>query len=210
MYSFESALELIEMTSPRHRTVVFVCGFGGAGKSTVCRRLSQELKRSSVVFETDWYARFATVERKKRISDALASDDPVRIEAEENPKNWYDWQKLEADLKMLRETGSIYVQHGWNQSTGDKDLSFQLLLPPTPNCVTICDGIYLLHEEIRETADLKILLMTPTSVCLERTENRDKHRSSKEYLEYKAGLVEKYDRPYFAEHGQHADYLLQV
>jgi len=208
MQSFESALDLIEKTNPDHATVVFVCGFGGAGKSTFCHRLSQGLKRSSVIFETDWYARYATVERKQRISDALSSADPLLIESEENPKNWYDWTKLESDLKELRETGYLWVRNAWNQASGEKDLSFQLLLPPTNNCVTICDGIYLLHEEIRETADLRVLLATPVSVCLERTEQRDKHRSSKEYLDYKAGLVEKYDKPYFAANSQYADYLV--
>jgi uridine kinase len=203
--TIEDIAKIIVEQGRGKRLIVFVCGFGGAGKTTFCHKLSSMLAVPSIVFETDWYARYATNERRSRIKAALDSGDPKLIAQEENPKNWYDWAALISGLRTLQETGHLAIQNGWSQRTGEKDLYSALDLSRNRDSVIICDGIYLLHDQVASCADLIIMLDTTVADCLERTATRDSHRSSKEYLDYKALLVEKYDKPYFEEFSKKAD-----
>lgn len=203
-------VNLITKKSKGKRLIVFVCGFGGAGKTTFCHHLATILTLPTIIFETDWYAKYATKERRQRISSALASKDKSLIEKEENPKNWYDWTALIADLNSLKETGRLQIHNGWSQQTGEKDLSINLELPTNGDSVIICDGIYLLHDEVKLAADLTFLLNTSVDLCLERSTARDSHRSPKEYLDYKAALVEKYDKPYFRQHSKNAHSIVSA
>jgi uridine kinase len=199
---------LIQQRVSNNRLVIFVCGFGGAGKTTLCHQLVDLLTFPSVVFETDWYAKYPTIERRSRIKAALESGDAQVIEQEENPKNWYDWTGLVSGLNELQTSGKLAIRNGWSQRTGEKDFVIDLELPAQGDSAIICDGIYLLHDEIRPAADIIILIDTPVSECLSRSESRDRHRSSPEYLQYKSSLVDKYDKPYFAKFREHAHYLV--
>jgi uridine kinase len=192
------------------RLVVFVCGFGGAGKTTLCHQLATKLLLPTIIFETDWYAKYATQERRQRIASAIASQDSHLIEQEENPKNWYDWPALAAGLHSLKDKGYLKIRDGWSQRTGEKDLFVDLDLPKGKDSVIICDGIYLLHDEVRSAADLILFLDTPVTACVERTAARDSHRSSKVYLNYKAALVDKYDRLYFELYRKNADAIVSL
>jgi uridine kinase len=203
----DDLVRLIDEQGRAKRLIVFVCGFGGAGKTTFCHELSSKLPCSALVFETDWYAKYATNERRERIKSAVASQDPKLVEQEENPKNWYDWTEVVSALSSLRETGHLALRNGWSQRTGEKELSIDLELPCNEASVILCDGIYLLHDEVRSVADLIVMLDTPIVDCLDRTAMRDSHRSSREYLEYKAALLEKYDKPYFEQFGKNAHVL---
>jgi hypothetical protein len=200
------------------RPLIFLVGHGGSGKSTLCRRLADEL--GGAVFEIDWYATYASKERKQRMYDAVASGDPVRIEAEENPFNWYSWEPLQRDLAQLKATGELTIRNAWDQcptsgaegttkestgvqarrlvqrkqATGLKVGSHDISVGDAP---VFCDGIYLLHEPIIELADVVVLVDVDIDEARRRTEARDGHRSDAEYLEYKRSLVYKYEVGYF-------------
>lgn len=205
MDTINDIVKIIQNNGRGRRFIVFVCGFGGAGKTTLCHELSAKLDRPAVVLETDWYAKYATVERRQRIKTATDSGDEDRIEQEVNPRNWYDWAALASALSCLKEDGNLEVRNGWCQRTGEKVLNLDVRVPgDSSECVILCDGIYLLHDEIRKIADLIVLLETPLPTCLERGANRDSHRSSQEYLAYKATLTAKYDVPYFEKFSSHA------
>jgi len=139
--TIDDIAKLIEEKSRGKRFVVFVCGFGGAGKTTFCHQLSSRLSCQSLVFETDWYAKYATMERRERIQSALSSADPIRIEREENPLNWYDWPKLVAGLHSLKKRGRLDIEGGWSQRSGEKELSLHLNLQEEQTSVILCDGI---------------------------------------------------------------------
>lgn len=210
MQTIDHVVEYIKAKETDKPLVVFVCGFGGAGKTTFCHKLAGLLSRPCVVFETDWYAKYATAERKERIKAARALQDQDLIEMEENPKNWYDWKALISGLQLLKTNGQLRIRHAWCQKTGEKQLSIELILPNVLNSVIICDGIYLLHDEIRQAADVCIRLDTTLDTCLERGRNRDAHRSTPEYLDYKAALTRKYDEPYFECFGMNADFVVSA
>jgi uridine kinase len=190
--------------------IVFVCGFGGAGKTTFCRRLCAEISCPAIVFETDWFAKYPTEQRRERIRSAVASQNQELIEQEENPINWYDWPALVSDLKKLKESGRLEIRNGWSQRTGRKDFSIDLEIPTEGDSVIICDGIYLLHDAVKSAADLIVFLDTQVATCLNRSAARDSHRSTKEYLDYKALLVDKYDKPYFELYSSNADMYVNV
>jgi uridine kinase len=210
MQTIEQVAEFINAKEMGRPLVVFICGFGGAGKTTFCHNLAGLLSRPSVVFETDWYARYATTERKERIKSALALQDDELIELEEDPKNWYDWKALTAGLQQLKTAGRLDLRNAWCQKTGEKQLSIELMLPDPLKSVIICDGIYLLHEGIRHAADICIRLNVDLDACLERGRKRDAHRSTPEYLDYKAALTRQYDEPYFERYGANADVVVNV
>jgi uridine kinase len=183
-----------------------ICGLGGSGKSTLCRQLAEN---SNILhFETDWYARFPTPIRRQRIKEALESGDPQRIDAEENPLRWYDWDALAAGLETLKSTRHLSITDAWNQKTGEKGLALSLELPATGAATIIVDGIYLLHPQIRNQLDMVVHIGTPASTALERSRQRDQHRSSPEYLAYKESLTYKYCVPYFEQYADAIDFTL--
>jgi len=199
-----------QILAQKQRALVFVCGFGGAGKSTFCKDLSSNFPDQSVVFETDWYSKYATMDRRQRIRDAVDSGDAERIANEENPLNWYDWNLWQSDLQTLMTSGSLTIINGWSQATGEKELNLELRIPESDKSVVLCDGLYLLHPEIRGLADLRVLLDAPVDVVIERANKRDAHRSSAQYLSYKASLLRKYDEPYFNQYRIYADVVLKL
>ena len=188
--------------------IVFVCGMGGSGKSTFAKNLAKSIGSNCIPFHTDWYATYPTKERKKRIKEALNSKDSQKIEKDENPQNWYSWDKLKSDLNALSQTGSLHIQNAWNQENGEKDLTLNLKLKDSKNGIILCDGIYLLHPEITELADIIISLYVDEENLIKRAEIRDAHRSSPEYLAYKAHLTQKYDGPYYKNFEKNADMII--
>jgi uridine kinase len=203
--TIDDVVKIITQNGRGKQLIVFVCGFGGAGKTTFCRRLCAEIACPAIVFETDWYAKYPTEQRRERIRSAIDSQDQQLIEQEENPINWYDWPALVSGLKKLKESGRLEIRDGWCQSTGKKEFSIDLEIPSNGDSVIICDGIYLLHDAVKSAADLIVLLDTQISVCLNRATVRDSHRSTREYLDYKAALLDKYDKPYFELYSSNAD-----
>jgi uridine kinase len=208
MRTVHDAVRIITEAARGKTVVIFVCGFGGAGKSTLCHYLSCTVKVPSVAFETDWYLKYSTTERRERIRAAKASKDQKLIEQEENPKNWYAWPDLTSGLNELKEAGHLAIRNAWSQHSGKKELSVDLELPKNQDSVILCDGIYLLHDDIVSAADLVILLDTPIETCRERANMRDGHRSSKDYLDYKAFLHDRYDKPYFDSHRERANLIV--
>lgn len=188
----------------KNRPIVFICGFGGSGKTTLAKQIENELDAPCVVVNSDWWLKYSTIERKKRIKEALNSKVSKCIKQEENPKNWYgSWKLVGADLKKLQTTKRLNIQNAWNQRTGKKDLNIELSVQEKG--IIIFDGIYLLHPEIIKIADFVIFLNVPAEICRKRSEKRDAHRNSAEYLSYKESLVQKYDIPYFYKYKNKAD-----
>ena len=186
------------------RKVVYVCGLGGSGKTRFCEDLRQDL--GGITFSSDWYAKYPSKIRHQRMKQAVESGDAERIEAEENPKNWYDWTALLEDSRELRAGRRVTIERAWNQQTGEKDLTLNLRCPA--GRPIWCDGIYLLHPPVKQAADLIILLQASPQAVRERAETRDSHRSSPEYLAYKDELMRKYDLPYFEALKSNADIVI--
>ncbi len=188
--------------------IIFICGLGGSGKTTLADRLAAKLE-GSVVVRIDWYLRHPTKDRKQRIRQAIESKDPERIQQEENPVNWNDYNKLKKDLTHLQKHSSVNIRSAWNQKTGEKDTDLDLRFNEKKGII-ICEGICLLHPEISEVADLIIFLKLSKDISVFRWKKRDSHRSTEEYLDYKASLQDKYEIPYVEKYLKNADVVIDM
>ena len=188
--------------------IIFIAGLGGSGKTTLANQLSKRLKCEAQIV-SDWYLTYPTEERKIIIKKALASKNKELIEKEENPFNWNDFKQFKKDLLYLQKKGKVNIKSAWNQKTGLKDLDLKIEFKKESGLI-ICDGIYLLHDDVAKLADLIICLKTRENEANKRTAQRDSHRSSKEYLNYKAKLQSKYDVPYFKKYLKNADMIIDT
>jgi len=189
--------------------IIFICGLGGTGKSTLSTKLSNLLSRECNILSLDWYLIHSTNDRKEDIKKALESRDQELIEQRENPVNWNDYDKLKKDLVYLQEHSHLEVRDAWNQKSGEKDLEINIQFE-NKDGIIICEGICLLHPQISSLADLIICLEVSEEETVKRTNQRDLHRSSPEYLAYKAKLQEKYDIPYFKNNVNAADLVINM
>jgi uridine kinase len=179
---------------------------GGSGKTEFCKRYAQQPGLEGPVLHLDWYLKYSSLERHQRMADAVASGDPVRIEAEENPMYWQDWTATTAAIQDLRRTGRLRVEQGWDQRTGEKVFSAEARADE--DAVIWCDLVALLHPELAELADLIVLLEVQGKMMHERGGARDQHRSDPAYLAYKARITEQYDAPYFEHYRDRADMII--
>lgn len=182
--------------------VIFVCGLGGAGKTTYAQKLLAQTP-GAVLVSHDWYLRDSSSERHKKLDDAMASGDEVRIDNDCNPRNWYEWKSFLRDLETLKQTGKVSVRAAWNQKTGEKNLELNLVLDKK-DPVIICDGIYLLHDEVAKLADEIILLKASLDESRRRAEARDSHLQDSAHRARKRAWATKYDIPYFERFAKNA------
>lgn len=194
------------LQAERRNACVFIAGFGGSGKTTLCERLQKRFPNSVHVL-SDWFLAMETEFRKRHIAKVRLSKDTKKIEQIENPCHWYDWDLFRTQLTALKNEGELALPQAWNQRTGKKDLSIRLTLDNFQTLI-FCDGIYLLQDEVKDLGDFKIWIDTPPNVCRERYFQRDNHRSSKEYLEQKWVWFEKYDLPLLETFQANADFTL--
>jgi len=184
--------------------LVYVSGFGGAGKTTFCQKLQEHL--GDVVVVSDWFLA-ETETRKVNIKKAQLSGDMVRIEREENPIHWYNWDQFAETVEKLRKGRSVSLQKVWNQKTGKRDLNISLEMKK--GSAIICDGIHLLHPDLPiPTSDIKIWLEVDPQKLIENSQKRDRHRNDAEYLAQKKRWFETYELPLRHTFRKNADIVI--
>lgn len=201
--NFDACLAWVQSKSgPDRPAILGVCGYPGAGKTTLCKTLIAERPARMMHFDCDRFSSASFMEREEHIAQALAAGRPA--DAAENPLNWYAWEAIDFALHGIRANGGFTYPHGWNRKTGELDEEYSITLPVHEPAVLLCDCIYLLHQPVRDWLDAVILVDTPLSVTLARGQARSKDSARAAYMER---LTLTYAAPYFAAHKAAADVI---
>lgn len=183
--------------------IIGVCGFAGAGKSTLCNRITASMPGFAFHLECDRFSAFSYPERRKRIELATGLEDSTRLAAEQNPLNWYDWEGISTAIRSLRGMRGFETRRAWNSQTGLLDATYGLSLPSSGPAVVLCDCIFLLHEPIRRWFDLTLLVESDVNAIHERRKRR-----AGDQADIAKARQDGFERPYFEEFGILADRIV--
>lgn len=209
LFDFQLTLEQLGASrQAKNLLVIGVCGFAGAGKTTLCRALSQAWPHRFLWLECDLLSALSYWDRTARIEQARASGDPACLEAEENPVNWYDWYGIKTAIQGLRQRGQFETHRAWNQKSGELD-AFYAVQRRADDCpVTIlCDCIFLLHAPVRHWLDATVLIESAQKSQKSRRALRAKNADAE------LAAMQRYERfelPYFQRHRCNADVVFQT
>lgn len=91
MSAFDAACHTVdgiarELWLQNRRTILGVCGLGGSGKSTLCRRLAKSADYPCAIFEIDWYLTDSSRDRRSAVLRAL-EESATELEFWQDPTN---------------------------------------------------------------------------------------------------------------------------
>ena len=143
-----------KLGSDRH-LVVALDGPGGAGKSTIARKLGERCDLLSIVNGDDF---FAPMEEQARM--ALSPECGYR--------RYFDWLRMRRELlePLSRGDRARYQRHDW----GMNQLA-EWIDQPAEGIILI-DGVYSFRPELRKFYGYSILVDTPKAECLARLVQR--------------------------------------
>ncbi len=153
---FEQLCEKIEETEKRGRTLlVAIDGCGGAGKSSLAKRVGDTLEGVTVVAGDDfWMPGDRRPERAKVIAE---------------PGSDYDWLRLrdQVVLPLSKDEPARYQRYDWGS---DALMEWHDL--PAGGTV-IVEGVFSIRKELAPLYDVRVWVETPRAICLERGYERD-------------------------------------
>ncbi len=153
---FETLAGRITAKPPRNKTrLVAIDGRGGAGKSSLARRLACRIGTLSVVEVDDFWL--------------PVSIRPDRKAAVAEPGSDYDWERLRDQVlvPLSRDEVARYRRYDWRSDalTGWKDVDV--------GSTVVVEGVFSTRRELTAFYDLCIWVETPEAVCLARGIERD-------------------------------------
>lgn len=134
-------------------------GLGGAGKSTVARRLQKALERVTVVEVDDFYRPMPEEERRS-------------MSPEEGYRRLFDWERLRDEVlnPLSLHRPSRYRRYDWTRGCLESTP-----VNVRPGGVIIVEGVYTQRPELRSYWNLSVFVDLPRDVrrarLLDRGEN---------------------------------------
>lgn len=146
-------LKAKQLQKDKDTLVICIDGGGGAGKSTLARKISQLDHNCTVIQMDDFY--------KPKVDLALVSADEIG-------GNW-DWRRVQSQVLEPLSLGlpGRYQVYDW-----DHDRMAEWREVPVGG-IAIVEGCYSLRREFSHLSDLKIWVESPRSLRLARGIERD-------------------------------------
>ena len=177
--------------------IIGICGGTSSGKSTLAKRIKQQLPCSCVILSQDCY-----------YFDQKAKPLEERAKVNYDSPEIFDHDELLRDVNSLREGKSINTK-GYDFPNHCRADTEALIDPPD---VLIIEGIHVFYDDrLIELMDLKIYMRVDTDICLLRRIDRDMKKRGRSLesiaAQYKATVKPMYDE-YISKYIDKADFAV--
>lgn len=162
----------------KNHVLVGVCGRAGAGKTTLVRKISSELKKKeikNVMYSGDWRFNLDSAERKIWLQEKWKTGMDAYLYAI-NQFNWWNFDLIYKDLMLLRNGSPLQISNAYNRTTGRKDL--EINIPQIERGVILFENCVLGGVDNLEILDIIVLVNTPDIICHQRILKKDERRRS--------------------------------
>ena len=185
------------ITNPEKKIMVGITGESASGKSTICREISNVIKRFNMpvtILTTDNY--FNDISELIKIYgtfDALR-DNGYDVDS---PKS-FQLDVLKEDLEKISQGEDIYSPEYLINGTGISVPKAKFV--PT-NKIVVVEGMASMYNDIKDVFDIKIYVETDIDIRRERflkrayTERNQALEEAKKHWDYILGAGEKYVKP---------------
>ncbi|KEQ08966.1 AAA family ATPase [Pseudorhizobium pelagicum] len=208
----EAVAELVKhveiLTQAADVVVVGVCGFPGAGKTTLCQHIAEMSGVEVVRLDCDLFSTESYSQRQANLAEALKSGSQERIEDAENTQNWYAYDEIARAITDLKSHRRCTYDRAWNRNTGELDERYHLEASLAGPVIVLCDCIYLLHPPIRDALDCAIFVDAPEAVRFAR--GRVRSRGDANLAERMERISVRYTAPYFTRYADQATIVFRT
>lgn len=153
--------------------LIGVCGRAGSGKSTLVKKINEELSVPSVFYSGDWRFKLDSEQRKTWLKEKWRSGLNQYLRAV-NQFNWWDFEKIYADLDALASGKPVSIKNAYNRDNGKKNLNVNL--SGIRNGVIFYENCILGGVEILEKLDIILIINVPDAISLVRLVEKDSDR----------------------------------
>jgi uridine kinase len=156
--------------------LVGLCGKAGSGKTTLSKRLSDELTIKNIdhlIYSGDWRFRLDSASRQLWLQEKWKVGIDAYLYAV-NQFSWWNFEQIYDDLDRLMQGNSVEIQDAYNRRTGKRDLSVNLR--GFRSGIVIFENSILGGVEKLPQLNLIILLNTDEITCFERILKKDAAR----------------------------------
>ena len=159
---FEQIQRIAELAHRRYRPgqllVIAVDGCGGAGKTTLCQTLAQQVQ--------PWAQ--AQVLKLDDLYQPLSLTQQVRLEDAAAQKAYFNLASYRQTLLQPLLQGDLvnYRPHDWLDGKGKASVVLQ------PKGVLIIDGVYAFSRAVRDLVDISVYVDTPLKLRTQRLQER--------------------------------------
>jgi len=153
--------------------LVAVCGRAGSGKTTLVRKIAEELSIPNAFYSGDWRFKLDSEQRKRWLREKWLTGMDEYLRAI-NQFEWWDFEKIYNDLDILSRGESIVIDGAYDRSTGKKKL--KVTVEGVRDGIIFYENCILGGVEILEKLDFIILLNTPEEICFKRIIEKDSDR----------------------------------